>query len=94
MTIGGPLRIRVAMKPLSTLKKRLRTVDLASGRPAEAFQERTDACAVPAAGVVCEAVLALVLADAVLEMFGGDTMDDLKAAHRRYLERVDERRPR
>jgi chorismate synthase len=94
MTIGGPLRIRVAMKPLSTLKKRLRTVDLASGQPAEAFQERTDACAVPAAGVVCEAVLALVLADAVLEMFGGDTMDDLKATHLRYLERVDERRPR
>ncbi|MDP9068820.1 MAG: chorismate synthase [Actinomycetota bacterium] len=94
MTIGGVLRVRAAMKPLSTLKKRLRTVDLASGEPAEAFQERTDACAVPAAGVVCEAVLALVLADAVLEMFGGDTVDDLKAAHGRYLERVEERRPR
>lgn len=93
MTIGGTLRVRAAMKPLSTLKKRLRTVDLASGQPAEAFQERTDACAVPAAGVVCEAVLALVLADAVLEMFGGDTVDDLKAAHRRYVGRVEERRP-
>lgn len=94
MTMGGTLRVRAAMKPLSTLKKRLRTVDLASGEPAEAFQERTDACAVPAAGVVCEAVLALVLADAVLEMFGGDTIDDLKAAHARYLERVEQRRPR
>lgn len=94
MTIGGTLRVRAAMKPLSTLKKRLRTVDLSSGEPAEAFQERTDACAVPAAAVVCEAVLALVLADAVLEMFGGDTVEDLKAAHRRYLERVEERRPR
>ncbi len=94
MTIGGTVRVRAAMKPLSTLKKRLRTVDLSSGQPAEAFQERTDACAVPAAGVVCEAVLALVLADAVLEMFGGDTVDDLKAAHTRYLTRVEERRPR
>jgi len=88
MTIGGRLRVRAAMKPLSTLKKRLRTVDMRTGEPAEAFQERTDACAVPAAGVVCEAVLALVLADAVLEMFGGDTMDDLKAAHSRYLGRI------
>lgn len=89
MTIGGGLRVRVAMKPLSTLKKRLKTVDMKTGEPAEAFQERTDACAVPAAGVVCEAVVALVLADAVLEMFGGDTLDDLKAAHFRYLDRID-----
>ena len=91
MTIGGELRIRVAMKPLSTLKKRLRTVDMSTGEPAEAFQERTDVCAVPAAGVVCEAVTALVLADAVLEMFGGDTLDDLKASYARYLERVGRR---
>ncbi|MGH2817778.1 MAG: chorismate synthase [Actinomycetota bacterium] len=93
MTIGGTVRIRVAMKPLSTLKKRLRTVDLASGEPADAFQERTDVCAVPAAGVVCEGVAALVLADAVLEMFGGDTLDDLKDSVARYLERVGRRRP-
>ena len=92
MTIGGTLRIRVAMKPLSTLKKRLRSVDLASGEPADAFQERTDVCAVPAAGVVCEGVAALVLADAVLEMFGGDTLDDLKDSVARYLERVGGRR--
>ncbi len=91
MTIGGQLRLRAAMKPLSTLKKRLPTVDLATGEPAEAFQERTDVCAVPAAGVVCEAVMALVLADAVLEMFGGDTMDDLVAAHERYLRRTSQR---
>jgi chorismate synthase len=91
MTIGGPLRVRVAMKPLSTLKKRLRTVDLQSGEAAEAFQERTDVCAVPAAGVVCEAVVALVLADAALEKFGGDTLDDFKAAHARYMQRVRER---
>lgn len=93
MTIGGDLRLRAAMKPLSTLKKRLRTVDMATGDPAEAFQERTDACAVPAAGVVCEAVVALVLADAVLEMFGGDTLEDLKAAHSAYLERLRARKP-
>ena len=93
MTIGGTLRIRVAMKPLSTLKKRLRSVDLASGEPADAFQERTDVCAVPAAGVVCEGVAALVLADAVLEMFGGDTLDDLKDSVARYLERIGGRRP-
>ena len=93
MTIGGPLRLRCAMKPLSTLKKRLRTVDMKTSEPAEAFQERTDTCAVPAAGVVCEAVVALVLADAVLEMFGGDTMTDLKAAYSRYVERVDGRMP-
>jgi chorismate synthase len=93
MTIGGTLRIRVAMKPLSTLKKRLRTVDLTSGEPADAFQERTDVCAVPAAGVVCEGVAALVLANAVLDMFGGDTLDDLKSSVARYLDRIGERHP-
>ena len=91
MTIGGPLRLRAAMKPLSTLKKRLRTVDLSTGAPAEAFQERTDSCAVPAAAVVCEAVVALVLADAALEMFGGDTLEDLKQSHARYVARVENR---
>lgn len=91
MTIGGTVRLRAAMKPLSTLKKRLRTVDLSSGEPAEAFQERTDVCAVPAAAVVCEAVVALVLADAVLETFGGDTVDDLRAAVERYVGRVTRR---
>jgi chorismate synthase len=94
MSIGGPLRVRAAMKPLSTLKKRLKTVDLDTGEPAEAFQERTDVCAVPAAGIVCEAVVALVLADAVLEMFGGDTLGDLKAAHAAYLARIERRAER
>lgn len=94
MTVGGSLRVRAAMKPLSTLKKRLRTVDLATGEAAEAFQERTDVCAVPAAGVVCEAVVALVLADAVLESFGGDTLEDLKAAVARYTGRIDARKGR
>lgn len=88
ITIGGTLRVRAAMKPLSTLKKRLRTVDLATGEPDEAFQERTDVCAVPAAAVVCESVVALVLADAVIEKFGGDTIGDLEAAVSHYLGRV------
>jgi chorismate synthase len=91
MSIGGTIKLRAAMKPLSTLKKRLRTVDLETGEPADAFQERTDVCAVPAAGVVCESVVALVLADAVLEMFGGDTMDDLAGAVDRYRTRVARR---
>jgi chorismate synthase len=78
MSMGGTLRISAYMKPLSTLKKRLKTVDMATGDAAEAFQERTDVCAVPAAGVVCETVVALVLADAVLEMFGGDTVGDVE----------------
>ena len=94
MTTGGVLRARAAMKPLSTLKRRLRSVDLATGEPADAFQERTDVCAVPAAGVVCEAVAALVLADAVLEKFGGDTLEDLRASHERYVQRVARRRPK
>ena len=93
MTIGGTLRARAAMKPLSTLKKRLRSVDLSTGEPVEAFQERTDVCAVPAAGVVCEHVVALVLADAFLEMFGGDTLADVKASVDRYRKRIEERRP-
>jgi chorismate synthase len=91
MTIGGTLRVRAAMKPLSTLKQRLRSVDLATGEPADAFQERTDVCAVPAAGVVCEHVVALVLADAAMEKFGGDTVEDFEEAHRRYLARVSRR---
>ena len=88
ISIGGTLRVRAAMKPLSTLKKRLRSVDLATGQAADAFQERTDVCAVPAAAVVCEAVVALVLADAVLEKFGGDTIGDLEAAVATYRERL------
>jgi chorismate synthase len=93
MTIGGTLRVRAAMKPLSTLKRRLRSVDLSTGEPTEAFQERTDVCAVPAAGVVCEAVVALVLADALLEKFAGDTLNEVKEAMERYAARTGERAP-
>lgn len=93
MSTGSVLRMRAAMKPLSTLKKRLRSVDLSTGEPSEAFQERTDVCAVPAAGVVCESVVALVLADAILEKFGGDTLKDLTDSMDRFRERTDFRPP-
>lgn len=93
MTTGGILRMRAAMKPLSTLKRRLRSVDLVTGEPSDAFQERTDVCAVPAAGVVCESVVALCLGDAMLEMFGGDTLDDFRASVDRYRGRVVSRGP-
>ncbi len=78
MTTGEPLVIRGAMKPIPTLRQPLRTVDIVSGAPHEASKERSDVCAVPAAAVVAEAVVAIEIANAVLEKFGGDTMEDLK----------------
>ncbi len=78
VTNGQPLWIRAAMKPISTLMKPLRSVDLSTMKPAEARRERSDFCAVPAAAVVAENVIAPVLANAVLEKFGGDSMEELK----------------
>ncbi|HTG47084.1 MAG TPA: chorismate synthase [Actinomycetota bacterium] len=86
MSTGQPIRVRAAMKPFSTVPKPLRTVDLATGRPAVAIKQRTDVCAVPAGGVVGEAVVAFVLADAVLEKFGGDSLPETRANLERYLE--------
>jgi chorismate synthase len=77
MTTGEPIVLRGAMKPLSSLSRPLSTVDLATGEKAEAFKQRTDTCAVPAAGVVAEAMVAFTLADAVLEKFGSDTVDEI-----------------
>jgi chorismate synthase len=74
MTTGELLRVRAAMKPISTVPRALRTVDVATGEPAQAINQRSDVCAVPAAGVVAEAMVALVLADAALEKFGGDSL--------------------
>lgn len=88
MSIGGTIRLRAAMKPLSTLKTPLDTVDMATGEPAKAFKERTDVCSVPAAAVVGEAVVALVLAEAVLEKFGGDTLGDIQTAMSAYNSRI------
>jgi chorismate synthase len=76
------------MKPLATLKRPLRTVDLATGEPAAAIRERTDSCSVPAAAVVGEAVVAWVLAEAVVEKFGGDTLGDLQGALGAYRRRI------
>ena len=88
MTTGCPLVVRAAMKPLPTLTKPLRSVDIDTHQPAEALRERTDSCTVPAAGVVAEAMLALVLADAYRRKFGGDHIDDVLQAVRAYEERI------
>ena len=92
MTTGEPLVARVAMKPLPTLTKPLRSVDIASREPAQALRERTDSAVVPAAGVVGEAMLALVLAGAYREKFGGDHLDDVRAAVAAYEARIGWRR--
>jgi chorismate synthase len=78
MTTGEPLRVRAAMKPISTLSRPLATVDVRTGEPAKAIAQRSDVCAVPAAGVVAEAMVALVVADAVLEKFGGDSVAETR----------------
>jgi chorismate synthase len=88
MTTGLPLIVRGAMKPLPTLTKPLRSVDTLTHEPAQALRERTDSCTVPAAGVVGEAMVALVLADAYRRKFGGDHIDDVLAAVRAYEERI------
>jgi chorismate synthase len=86
MTNGEPVRVRVAMKPISTVPRALRTVDVATGEEATAIHQRSDACAVPRAGVVAEAVVALVLADAALEKFGGDSLVETQRNARAYLD--------
>ena len=88
MTTGEPLVARVAMKPIPTLTKPLRSVDIATREPAQALRERTDSCVVPAAGVVGEAMLAIVLAGAYRDKFGGDHIDDVRVAVDAYQERI------
>jgi chorismate synthase len=78
MSTGQPIRVRAAMKPFSTVPQPLSTVDLATGRPDVAIRQRTDVCAVPAGGVVGEAAMAFVLAQAVLEKFGGDSLPETR----------------
>jgi chorismate synthase len=92
MTTGAPLVVRGSMKPLPTLTKPLRSVDIATHEPAEALRERTDSCTVPAAGVVGEAMVAFVLADAYRRKFGGDHINDVEAAVHAYEERIGWRR--
>jgi chorismate synthase len=85
ITTGEPLIVRVAMKPISTLMSPLPTVDLASGKPAKAVSERSDVTAVPAMGVIAEALMALVLADAMVEKFGGDSLEEMRRNYKGYV---------
>ncbi len=91
MTTGEVLRVRAAMKPISTVPRALRTVNTATGEAAVAINQRSDVCAVPAAGVVAEAMVALVLADAVIEKFGGDSVAETRRNAQAYLSRLAER---
>lgn len=86
VSTGDPLRVRVGMKPLSTLRKALRTVDIETKEEAVAIVERTDTCAVPSACVIGEAAVAFVLADASLEKFGSDSVSEFAETHRAWLE--------
>ncbi|MGI9016423.1 MAG: chorismate synthase [Euzebya sp.] len=92
MSTGEVLRVSAAMKPLSSLMRPLATVDTATGKAATAITQRSDVCAVPRAGVVCEAVVALVLADALLEKTGGDSVAEAKRNLAAYLAGVDRHR--
>jgi len=91
MTNGQPLRVRAAMKPISTVPKALATVDMATGEEAVAIHQRSDVCAVPAAGVVVEAMVALILARATLEKFGGDSLAETRANVDAYLGAISAR---
>ncbi|MBO0907404.1 MULTISPECIES: chorismate synthase [Arthrobacter] len=88
MSIGEVLRVRAAMKPIATVPHALQTVDVSTGEPARAHHQRSDVCAVPAAGVVAEAMVALVLAEAVTEKFGGDSVAETARNLRTYLENI------
>jgi chorismate synthase len=90
MSTGEVLRVRAAMKPISTVPRALDTVDVATGEAAVAINQRSDVCAVPAAGVVAEAMVALVIADAVLEKFGGDSVPETARNVRGYLDALPE----
>jgi chorismate synthase len=91
ITTGEPLVVRAAMKPISTLRKRLPSVDMRDGSAKDAAVERSDVCAVPAAAVVGEAMVALVLADAFLEKFGGDAMSEVRRNFESYIAYLGER---
>ena len=88
VTNGEPIDLRVAIKPISTMKKPMQSIDLKTKEKVEAHYERSDVCVVPAAGVIGEAMVALTLADAFLEKFGGDSMEELERNHRGYVESI------
>ena len=91
MTNGQVLRVRAAMKPISTVPRALRTVDMSDGSAATAIHQRSDVCAVPAAGVVAESMVALVVARAVLQKFGGDSLGETRRNVDGYRAAVAER---
>jgi chorismate synthase len=91
ITTGEPVVVKVAMKPISTLMSPLPTVDLASGQPAKAVSERSDITAVPALGVIAEAMMALALADAMLEKFGGDSLGEIRRNYDGYVQALGSR---
>ena len=91
ITTGEPLVLRVAMKPISTLMRPLETVEMTTGAPAAAVAERSDVTAVPAMGVIAEAMVAIVLAQAWMEKFGGDSLDETRRNYEGYVARVAER---
>jgi chorismate synthase len=91
MSTGEVLRVRAAMKPISTVPRALRTLDTTTGEPAVAHHQRSDVCAVPAAGVVAEAMVALVLANAALEKFGGDSVTETRRNYENYLKQLADR---
>ena len=93
ITTGEPVVVTVAMKPISTLMSPLPTVDLASGQPAKAVSERSDVTAVPAMGVIAEALMALVLADSMLEKFGGDSLAEMRRNYEGYVAALGSRWP-
>ena len=88
MSTGGVIRVRIAMKPISTVPKALQTIDITTGEATKAQHQRSDVCAVPAAGVVAEAMVALVVANSVLEKFGGDSIAETKRNMESYLENI------
>ncbi len=89
MSNGEILRVRAAMKPISTVPKALDTIDVSTGEAAKAINQRSDVCAVPAAGVVAEAMVALVLAEAVLEKFGGDSVTETRRNYESYISHLN-----
>ena len=91
MSTGELLRVRAAMKPIATVPRALRTIDVVTGEAAQAHHQRSDVCAVPAAGVVAEAMVALVLAEVALEKFGGDSLGETRRNYEGYLSRLAER---
>ena len=90
MTTGGVLRVRAGMKPISTVPRALRTIDTSTGKEAAAHHQRSDVCAVPAAGVVAEAMVMLVIADALMEKFGGDSLAEIIRNRDSYLASIPE----